>query len=293
MPVALLRESSLVYLLLVHARSIVGQDSKSRASAAQNMPVANLFYFQGAAAVLEFYAIESPLAQPRNAVLGQVLAALVGVGVAKLFQLSDRFDEIRWLGGALACASATAVMALTKTVHPPAGATALLAVVDRDVAHLGWYLLPVMLLGSGLMLAVALLLNNVERQFPVYWWTPLSLSRRRSGEEQGEKTMAPVVSRGQTGGDGDDGGTLQAQRKRTLSSSDDGTEKTGSTLGADQDDGLDLDLEAGSGASTGRRKSSLSTSEIVIRPGFLHVPEHLYLRQEEMQYLEMLSQRLE
>ncbi|OAQ96757.1 hypothetical protein LLEC1_01427 [Akanthomyces lecanii] len=34
---------------------------------------------QGATAVLEFYAIESPLAQPRNTFFGQVLAAVIGV----------------------------------------------------------------------------------------------------------------------------------------------------------------------------------------------------------------------
>ncbi|KXH62604.1 HPP family protein [Colletotrichum nymphaeae SA-01] len=91
----------------------------------------------GAAAVLEFYSIESPLSQPRNSVFGQLLSAVVGVAICKLFQLSPHFDSIRWLGGALSCALATTVMALTKTVHPPAGATALLAVVDDGVVHLG------------------------------------------------------------------------------------------------------------------------------------------------------------
>jgi len=126
----------------------------------------------GAAAVLEFYAIESPLAQPRNAVLGQTLSAVIGVSVCKLFALNPQFQSLRWVAASVSCASATAFMALTGTVHPPAGATALIAVVDDDVVQLGWYLIPVMLLGCTLMQCTALLVNNVQRRFPAYWWTP-------------------------------------------------------------------------------------------------------------------------
>jgi CBS-domain-containing membrane protein len=63
-------------------------------------------------------------------------------------------------------------MALTGTVHPPAGATALLAVVDQSSVTLGWYFVPLVLLSCTLMIFVALLVNNVQRRFPVYWWSP-------------------------------------------------------------------------------------------------------------------------
>lgn len=63
-------------------------------------------------------------------------------------------------------------MALTKTIHPPAGATALLAVVDKSAVGIGWMLVPAMLLGCAVMLAVALVVNNLQRKFPSYWWTP-------------------------------------------------------------------------------------------------------------------------
>ncbi|KAJ9138780.1 HPP family protein [Coniochaeta hoffmannii] len=132
----------------------------------------------GAAAVLEFYTIESPLAQPRNAVLGQIISVTIGMCICKLFALSPHFESIRWVGGALACATATAVMALTKNVHPPAGATALLAVVDRTAAGLGWHLIYVVLLGCAIMLGTALLVNNIQSRFPSYWWTPEDLRRK-------------------------------------------------------------------------------------------------------------------
>ncbi|KAI0881781.1 HPP family-domain-containing protein [Annulohypoxylon maeteangense] len=136
----------------------------------------------GAAAVLEFYVIESPLAQPRSAVLGQLFSSIIGVAISKLFALGSVSRDLTWLGGSLSCACSVAFMALTGTVHPPAGATALLAVVDEGVAHLGWFLLPVVLLGCVLMQCVALLLNNIQRRFPVYWWTPAELGHRKQQE---------------------------------------------------------------------------------------------------------------
>ncbi|KAI1075007.1 HPP family protein [Whalleya microplaca] len=137
----------------------------------------------GAAAVLEFYTIDSPLAQPRNAVLSQIIASIIGVSFCKLFQLSPHFESIRFVGGALSCASVVALMGLTKTVHPPAGATALLAVVDDVAVNIGWTLVPLVILGCAIMLCTALVLNNIQRRFPVYWWTPEDLAGSRSRQE--------------------------------------------------------------------------------------------------------------
>ncbi|KAI9818384.1 MAG: hypothetical protein M1827_000442 [Pycnora praestabilis] len=133
----------------------------------------------GAAAILEYNTIESPLAQPRNSVLGQVIATVIGVGITRLFQLSPRFEELRWLAGALSVGTASACMGLTKTTHPPAGATALLAAVNPEITDLGWFLVPLILISSLLMLASALVINNIQRQFPAYWWTPADLSSRK------------------------------------------------------------------------------------------------------------------
>jgi len=85
------------------------------------------------------------------------------------------FESVRWVAGALAVGVASAFMGLTKTVHPPAGATALLCATEPAITALGWLFLPMIILGTTLLLAVALLLNNIQRQFPVYWWTPADL----------------------------------------------------------------------------------------------------------------------
>lgn len=137
---------------------------------------------KGAAAILEYNAIASPLAQPRPALLGQLLSATIGVGITKLFLLSPHSVSLRWIAGALSVGVASALMGLTKTVHPPAGATALLCATDPAIIELGWFILPLVLLGTVLTLCVACAINNIQRTFPAFWWTPASLSRSRSND---------------------------------------------------------------------------------------------------------------
>ncbi|KAK4139646.1 HPP family-domain-containing protein [Dichotomopilus funicola] len=232
----------------------------------------------GAAAVLDFYALESPLAQPRNAILGQTISVLVGVILQKLFSLSPHFPAIRWLGASLACACATAAMALTGTVHPPAGATALMAVLDPDVAGLGWFLFVPVLLGCGLMLVVALGVNNVQRRFPFYWWSP--------GETGG------FWKRSGDGKEGRDGGEKQEQTVIEKGKGDEGEESSGSGSSSAGD------LESGRGRGTDGELARVvsvangNEGEIVVRRGKVYIPEGLSLRPEEVLSLETLSERL-
>ena len=121
----------------------------------------------GASAVLVFGAPRSPLAQPRNLVGGHVLSALVGVLC------------YQWVGGpegfaaALAVASAIALMHLTRTLHPPGGATALIAVGGGDGIHdLGFsYVLAPVGLGAAILVLVGVLVNNIpaSRRYPEFW----------------------------------------------------------------------------------------------------------------------------
>jgi len=127
----------------------------------------------GASAVLIYGAIEAPLAQPRALFGGHFLGALTGVIITKLFQLlptEQRFDELAWLAASLSCATAVVVMQITKTTHPPAGATALIPAVSKDIRDIGWYYLAVILLSSSLAFVVALLNNNIQRRYPVFWF---------------------------------------------------------------------------------------------------------------------------
>ncbi|MGN7612053.1 HPP family protein [Magnetococcales bacterium HHB-1] len=121
----------------------------------------------GASAVLIYGAITSPLAQPRNLIGGHLLSAIVGVTIFQMI-------PIPWLASALAVSLAIAVMQMTKTLHPPGGATALIAVIGSDTIHQLGYLYVLIPVGSGalLMLIVALIVNNLAptRRYPLFWW---------------------------------------------------------------------------------------------------------------------------
>ena len=122
----------------------------------------------GASAVLIYGAIKSPLAQPRNLLGGHVLSALIGVAAYKMFQ------PHLWLAASVAVATAIAVMHATKTLHPPGGATALIAVIGSQKIHSLGYLYAVIPVGLGalMMLIVALLVNNIpkNRRYPEFWF---------------------------------------------------------------------------------------------------------------------------
>lgn len=122
----------------------------------------------GASAVLIYGAVNSPLAQPRNLVGGHVFSALIGVACRLALP-----GEL-WLAAPLAVATAIAAMQLTSTLHPPGGATALIAVIGGPrIAELGfWYVLAPVASGSLLMLAVAMVVNNIpsRRRYPLFWF---------------------------------------------------------------------------------------------------------------------------
>ena len=134
----------------------------------------------GASAILDYNAIHTPLAQPRNALLGQTFSAIIGVCISKLFQLSSNFVDLQFVAGALACACSSFIMGATNTVHPPGGATAVLAATNAEIIAMGWMFIPFVMLGSVIMLIIAVLLNNVQRQYPNYWWTAEQLPRKRN-----------------------------------------------------------------------------------------------------------------
>ena len=122
----------------------------------------------GASAVLIYGAIKSPLAQPRNLIGGHLISACIGVACNQIFA------PHLWLAAAMAVATAIAAMHATKTLHPPGGATALIAVIGGTKIHgLGYFyvIMPVGL-GALIMLLVALLVNNIpnSRRYPEFWW---------------------------------------------------------------------------------------------------------------------------
>jgi CBS domain-containing membrane protein len=128
----------------------------------------------GASSVLVYGLINSPLAQPRNLIGGHLICAIIGVTIFKLFS-----GEL-WLACALAVSISIVAMQITKTLHPPGGATALIAVTGGDkIKDLGYfYVLSPVLSGVLILFAVALVFNNLRhRKYPS---KPI-LKRRKPG----------------------------------------------------------------------------------------------------------------
>ncbi len=122
----------------------------------------------GASSVLVYGVIHSPLAQPRNLIGGHLISAIIGVTVHKLV------PDILWIAAPLAVSLSIVMMQVTLTLHPPGGATALIAVIGSEkVKALGYlYVLSPVLTGSLILLISALIFNNISshRHYPSKFW---------------------------------------------------------------------------------------------------------------------------
>ncbi len=123
----------------------------------------------GASAVLLYGTPQVELAQPRNLIGGHIISAAIGVTVYKYLAL-----DVAVLG-ALAVSLSIVAMHFTRTLHPPGGATALIAVIGSAQVHSTGYQFVLTPIASGafIMLAVALVVNNLssnpKRHYPKYW----------------------------------------------------------------------------------------------------------------------------
>lgn len=118
----------------------------------------------GASSVLVYGVIQSPLAQPRNLIGGHIVSALVGVSVQRFV------PDILWLTAPLAVSLSIVLMQITKTLHPPGGATALIAVTGSEqIKQLGYgYVISPVFSGALILLVVAVVFNNLtmNRHYP-------------------------------------------------------------------------------------------------------------------------------
>lgn len=105
----------------------------------------------GASVVLLYGAQSSPLAQPRNLIGGHLIGGLIGVSCYQLMGET-------WYSLTIAVTLAILLMMMTDTVHPPGGATALVAVLG----HGGISFIPPLMAGVFILLISALLANRMS-----------------------------------------------------------------------------------------------------------------------------------
>lgn len=119
----------------------------------------------GASSVLLYGNPQSPLSQPRNLIGGHVISAIIGVCIYQLF------PEMLIVSAPLAVSLSIFFMQVSRTLHPPGGATALIAVIGSShIKSFGyWYAAFPVLSGALILLTVALVVNNLssDRSYPV------------------------------------------------------------------------------------------------------------------------------
>jgi hypothetical protein len=115
----------------------------------------------GATAVLVYGVPDSPLSQPRNIIGGNCIGAIVSI------LLTQYCGSEPWVIG-LAVAMTLKLMKLTRTLHPPGGAIALVGVMS----HASWsFLFAPALVGSLIIVLWTWIFNNLApgRSYPRHW----------------------------------------------------------------------------------------------------------------------------
>lgn len=108
----------------------------------------------GATAVLIFALPKSPLAQPKNVILGHFITALIGV-------VFVQFIGVTPFTLALATGLGVSAMLLSDSTHPPAGANPLLIMMTGK----GWmFLVTPVLIGAVMMVVVGKLMQRLQQR---------------------------------------------------------------------------------------------------------------------------------
>ncbi|CAG4993020.1 hypothetical protein DYBT9275_01087 [Dyadobacter sp. CECT 9275] len=155
---------------------IIGYLNRENFAANDNLFLIGSF---GASSVLIYGIVNSPLAQPRNLIGGHLVCAIIGVSIHYLIP-----GQI-WLASAFSVSLSIVAMQITKTLHPPGGATALIANIGSEkITSLGyWYVVSPVLSGVLILLLVAILINNVaaHRKYPARkdWYKIWQRRRKR------------------------------------------------------------------------------------------------------------------
>ena len=108
----------------------------------------------GASMVLVMAVHESPLAHPKNVFFGHILSALSGVIVFSFMGFSP-------ISVGLGVALAIFLMIITKTIHPPAGANPIIAILGAK--GVGFLMIPVAA-GAAFIVLFAIIYNQLMKR---------------------------------------------------------------------------------------------------------------------------------
>ena len=137
----------------------------------------------GALATLHYGLTAAPASQPRNALMGQLVALTIAIAISKS-QLET------WMKQSLAAASTVLVITRLGIIHPPAGAS---AVIFSGSSSLGWSQMGSFLLAYVVIICCSTIINNLnaKRQYPTYWGVGFILDYFKKDEDkEAEKERA-------------------------------------------------------------------------------------------------------
>ncbi|ELA9427982.1 TPA: HPP family protein [Vibrio parahaemolyticus] len=109
----------------------------------------------GATAVLVFGVPSSPLAQPKNVIIGHFITASIGIAFSQ-------YVEITPITLAIATGLGVSAMLITKTTHPPAGANPILIMASGQG---GSFLFTPVLIGAVVIVLVGKALQLLQSQY--------------------------------------------------------------------------------------------------------------------------------
>ena len=120
----------------------------------------------GATCVILFAVSASPLAQPRNVIIGHLISAFIGIFFIQYLPVND-------FTIALSVGLAIALMQVCRAVHPPAGANPLVILLTANTVQYGWnFLFTPVLAGAVCLVLTAFIINNIfdKNKWPNYWF---------------------------------------------------------------------------------------------------------------------------
>ncbi|AUT89965.1 HPP family protein [Vibrio parahaemolyticus] len=109
----------------------------------------------GATAVLVFGVPSSPLAQPKNVIIGHFITASIGIAFSQ-------YVEITPITLAIATGLGVSAMLITKTTHPPAGANPILIMASGQGGN---FLFTPVLIGAVVIVLVGKALQLLQSQY--------------------------------------------------------------------------------------------------------------------------------
>lgn len=115
----------------------------------------------GASCLLVFLAYQSPFSQPRQVIGGHLLSTFVALAIWDVFGRTP-------ITIGITLAIVLIMMALTQTVHPPAAASAIVAINTQA----GWGFLLTISICIIILICISTMYNNLfhSRNYPKYWF---------------------------------------------------------------------------------------------------------------------------